>query len=405
MKTTIQMAGTLNSMPQVALLLPTSVKICRDIRRGVLQYVQRHGPWGLHIIEGRQGEQKLIHMREWGCTGILGRLYTPELIEVASRAKVPQILIDPEEHYQPQLQPFKRHNFIRSDTAAVGRMAADFFLARKFTNYAYVGEVHNIGWSVRRCEAFAARLREAGHDCHIYSTLPEAEREDAGLERRRLCAWLRQLPKPVALLAAMDNRGRQVMDACAWAEIPVPRDIAVLSVDNDYDLCETTTPPMSSIQFNAERTSYQAAQHLDGLMRGITRKQRIFTYVPIQVVARRSTEATHIADVIVVKALEFIALNACSGISVADVINHVHASRRLTEQRFREQLGHTILDEIRNVRLERVRTLLRDTNLSIGAITHACGFESGSHLGTVFRHAHGCTMRDFRKSHDSFLNK
>ncbi len=30
----------------------------------------------------------------------------------------------------------------------------------------------------------------------------------------RLCAWLKKLPKPVALFAANDNRARQVLDAC-----------------------------------------------------------------------------------------------------------------------------------------------------------------------------------------------
>jgi LacI family transcriptional regulator len=384
-------------MPQVAVLLPMSVKVSRDMRRGILQYVRRHGPWGLHIIEGRQGEQKLIRMKEWGCTGIFGRLYTPELVEAASRAKVPQVLVDPEERFQSKGHPLYRHSLVRSDTAAVGRLAAEYFLARKFTHYAYVGEVQGLCWSVRRGEAFAEAIRQAGFDCRVYGPLTEAEKEDAGLERARLCAWLRGLPKPVALLAAMDNRGRQVMDACAWAGLAVPRDIAVLGVDNDDDLCETTTPPMSSILLEAERASYEAARHLDDLMRGATRRRKVITYGPAQVISRRSTDTTQISDVVVVKALEFIAVNACSGIGVPDVVRHVRASRRLAEQRFRGQLGRTVLDEIRRVRLERVRTLLRETNLSIGEIAHACGFDSESHLGTVFRREHGCTMRDFRK--------
>lgn len=391
------MSRTLDKMPQVAVLLPTSVKIGRDMRRGILKYVRRHGPWGLHIIEGRQGEQKLIRMKEWGCTGIFGRLYTPELVEAASLTKVPQVLVDPEENAQSKILPLARHSIVRSDTVAVGKLAAEYFLERKFTHYAYVGEVQGVCWSVRRGEAFAVAVREVGFDCSVYGSLTAAEKEDAGLERTRLCAWLNALPKPVALLAAMDNRGRQVMDACAWAGLNVPRDIAVLGVDNDDDLCETTVPAMSSILLDAERASYEAARHLDGMMRGVTRERRIITYGPAQVIARRSTDTTQIADVVVVKALEFIAVNACVGISVPEVVRHVGASRRLAEQRFRTQLGRTILDEIRRVRMERVCTLLRETNQSIGDIARQCGFESESHLGSVFRREHGCTMRDFRK--------
>lgn len=392
------MSRTLNRTPQVAVLLPTSVKVCRDMRRGILQYVQRHGPWGLHILEGRQGEQKLIRMKEWGCTGIIGRLYTPELVQVALSADVPLIIMDPAAELPRPGQPLAKHSVVRSDTAAVGLLAARYFLERKFVHYAYVGEVHGLAWSVTRGKAFADTIRQAGFDCLTYGDLSKAEQEDAGLERDRLCAWLSALPKPIAILAAMDNRGRQVMDACARADIAVPADAAILSVDNDEDLCETTTPPMSSILLDAERASYEAAHHLDELMRRATRKRRIITYGPAHVVSRRSTESTQIADIIVVQALEFIALNACSGIGVPDVVRHIRASRRLAEIRFRKELGHTILDEIQHIRLGRVCTLLRETNQPIGEIIRACGFDSESHVSTLFRRRFGCTMRDFRKN-------
>jgi LacI family transcriptional regulator len=391
------MSRTLDKKPQVALLLPTSVKVCRDMRRGVLQYVHRHGPWGLHILEGRQGEQKLIRLKEWGCTGIIGRLYTPELAEAAFAAKVPMIIMDPSPDLLRPGQPLTKQNVVRSDTAAVGRMAARYFLERKFTHFAYVGEVHGQAWSETRGQAFADVVRSAGFACHVYGALPKAEQEDAGLERDRLCAWLKHLPKPAALLAAMDNRGRQVLDACAWAGVTVPRDIAVLSVDNDEDLCETTTPTMSSILFDAERASYEAAGHLDALMRHATRKRRVIVYGPLHVVSRGSTEVSQVSDIVVVQALEFIALNACTGIGVPDVVRHVRVSRRLAELRFRRALGHTVLDEIQRVRLERVCTLLRETNQQILEIIGACGFESESHVSTLFRRQRGCTMRDYRK--------
>lgn len=378
-------------------MLPTSVKVCRDMRRGVLQYVQRHGPWGLHILEGRQGEQRLVRMKEWGCTGIIGRLYTPELKEIALNAHVPTIVMDPAPSLTRPGGPLARHSVVHSDTAAVGRMAAHYFLERKFTHFAYVGEVHGLEWSAKRGLAFAEAVRQAGFDCHTYELPGRADLEDAGLERDRLCAWLRTLPKPVALLAAMDNRGRQVLDACALADIPVPRDIAVLGVDNDEDLCETTTPPMSSILLDAERASYEAARHLDDLMRRATRKRLVIVYGPSHIVSRRSTEVSLVSDRVVSQGLEFIALNACEGIGVPDVVRHVRASRRLAELRFRRELGHTILDEIQRVRLERVCTLLRETNEPIGEIIRTCGFDSESHVSTLFRRRFDCTMRDYRK--------
>lgn len=391
------MARPLISIPQVAVLLPTSMKVCRDMRRGVLQYAYRHGPWGLHIIEGREGEQKLIRMREWGCTGVIGRLYTPELAQAALAARVPLVVMEPGGR-MPHPNPTARYSSVRCDTAAVGRTAAEYFLERKFTQFAYVGEVHGVEWSVSRGEGFAEAVRAAGFECHQYGTLPMAEQEDAALERDRLCAWLLALPKPIALLAAMDNRGRQVLDACARAGIQVPAEMAVLSVDNDEDLCETTLPPMSSILLDAERASYEGAHLLDMLMRRAIRKKQVLMYGPARVVSRRSTDAMQLADGMVIRALEFIALNACSGIGVPDVARHVSASRRLIEIRFRDSLGKTILEEIQRVRLERVCMLLRETNRQIGEIVRFCGFDSESHVSSLFRRRFGCSMRDYRKT-------
>ncbi len=390
------MPRILKSMPQVALLLPASVKISRDMRRGVLRYVRQHGPWGLHILEGRQGEQKLTRMRAWGCTGIIGRLDTPELRERIRLARVPKILVDQELTPERATPRTTGHSLIRSDTAAVGILAAEYFLGLQYRHLAYVGEVCGRAWSVRRGQAFAERVARNGHACHTYGPLCAAEREDAGLERARLCAWLRALPKPVALLAAMDNRGHQVMDACAWAGIRVPQEIAVLGVDNDDDLCEATQPTMSSIQLDAERAGFEAARQLDRLMRGMTRRHTILLYGPLHVVPRGSTASSQLEDAVVLRALEFIALNACSGIGVPDVVAHVRASRRLAEQRFRSYLGRTILEEIRRVRIERVCMLLRETNLAIGEITRQCGFDSESHLGVLFRQRFGCAMRQYR---------
>ena len=62
-------------MPRVLLLFPTSIMACRWMLHGILRYVHRHGPWELHIIEDREGEQKLKQIREWGVTGMIGYVH------------------------------------------------------------------------------------------------------------------------------------------------------------------------------------------------------------------------------------------------------------------------------------------------------------------------------------------
>lgn len=390
------MARVLKEIPQVAVMLYSSFKVVRDLRRGILKYARQHGPWCLHIVEGRPDEQKLLRMKEWGCTGIIGRLYTPELTKAVIAAKLPTVLFEPPMELCGPGGPLAKHCLIRSDNPAIGRLAAKHFLSLRFTQFAYVGEIHGRDWSASRGQAFADALRQAGFGCSVYPT-PRAEKEmDASADRQRLCDWLLKLPKPVAVLAAMDNRGRQVIDACTLAGINVPHEVAVLGVDNDEDICEASMPAMSSIAFEAERVGYEGMMLLDQVMRGNVRRPRTITYGPGAVIQRSSTDTSQVRDIVITRAREFIALNACAGIGVEDVVKHVRVSRRLAELKFRQFLGHTLLEEIQLKKLEHARMLLTETLLPIGEITVSCGFETATHLGVLFRRVYGCTMSAYR---------
>lgn len=390
------MRRVFRTIPQVVVIFYSSFKVVRDLRRGILKYARQHGPWGIHLIEGRPNEQKLLRLKEWGCTGIIGRLYTPELIQAVIAAKLPTVIFEPPAELCRPVSPLSKCGLIRSDSPAIGRMAAKHLLNLNFTHFAYVGDIHGSEWSVSRGNAFRAVLRKAGVDCAVYPTVTSKKERDASADRRRLCDWLLNLPKPVALFGATDTRGRQVIDACRLAGINVPQEAAVLGVDNDEDICETCTPALSSIAFEAERVGYEGMMLLDQLMRGSVRKPGIITYGPGSVIERQSTDTSHITDLVISRAREFIALNACAGIGVADVVRQVKVSRRLAELKFRQILGHTILEEIQLKKLEHARMMLKETIRSIAEITASCGFETATHLGVLFRRHYGCTMSEYR---------
>jgi LacI family transcriptional regulator len=211
---------------------------------------------------------------------------------------------------------------------------------------------------------------------------------------------LKALPKPAAIFVANDVRGRQVLDSCLKAGVAVPQEAAVLGVDNDEMLCETTHPQMSSIQMNTEQMGFEAARVLDGMMRGCRRgahKQVVLTYGFSHLVTRHSTETVQIGDALVARALEFIRINAGIAVSVNDLIEHLRVSRRSLETRFKSVMGRTVYAEIMRVRLERVQTLLRETPMTIEAIAESCGFVSASHLGAVFRNHFDMTLSSFRR--------
>lgn len=391
------MSANLSSIPNVALLFETNEQAHRDILSGVLRYERAHGPWSLHVAEGRAGEQRVSALTACGGAGVIGVIQNRAYAEAVLAAGVPAVLIDPIDASALPPGLLERHSVLASDQEAIGRTAAEYFLERRFRHFAYVGAVHGINWSEARGRAFAAHVARAGFRCRTYGPLTARERRDWGVERAKLGAWLEALPKPVALFAAMDVRGRQVLDACLTAGLDVPHEVAVLAVDNDALICDATFPPLSSIRLDTERMGYEAAALLDRTMRRRGRVRRVSRlFPPLSVVTRRSTEALHVGDALVTRALEFIWLNAQNPVGVPDVARHAGVSRRALELRFRKALNVTVLEALQRTRLKRVCVLLAESNQSVTAIAAACGFSSKSYLGKVFRRTYRTTMTAYR---------
>ena len=392
------MSRIANKMPQIMVLLEMSNKINRDRIQGILRYERLYGPWRLHIVEGKRFEQPSRDLASLGVDGVIAGTTLTELLEPVMRAQVPTVLFDPLDPDAAKVYPQFRYSTVCCDSLAVGRMGADYLLEQGFTQFAFVSDIWDSNWALKRREGFVKRLAETKLACHVYESLSEAERSDWGIEQKGMAAWLAKLPKPVGLMTANDVRGRQVLDTCTMAGISVPEQIAVLGVDNDELICATTNPPMSSILRDTEGSGYYASQMLDRLMRGKNRKKEALLYRPLRVVARQSTEKLQFSDRLAVKAVEFIRINAGIGMHVTDVVKHLNVSRRLAELRFRQAVGHSIHDELQNARLGQVRRLLQETDLAISEITEHCGYESESYLGLVFRKQFNMTMRQFRKT-------
>lgn len=382
-------------MPQVAVLLETSHGISRMMLQGILKYVRVYGPWSLHTAVGGTSDLKVPDLRRWKGTGIIGRVTTDAIARDIIASRLPAVLFNPGDTYLAPSHPLSKCSRTESDSTAIGRLAAEYYLGKDFAHFAFVGEPAGINWSLTRQDAFAARLAKAGKSCNLYP-LPPKRLTAWDAERPRLCDWLKSLPKPVALFAANDARARQVLDACLVADIAVPYEAAVLGANNDLLICETCIPPLSSIALDAEKAGYEAARILDELMRRPATPRQVFAYGPTGVVSRASTETIQVADRLVIRALDFIRINGGLTIRVSDVAAHLDRSSRWLELRFRETLGHSVHDAIQRARMATVCAMLKETDLPLNAISKRCGFAHPNHLCTLFRNEFGTTMTDYR---------
>ena len=177
----------------------------------------------------------------------------------------------------------------------------------------------------------------------------------------------------------------------------VPDEVAVVGVDNDGLLCELSDPPLSSVEPDARRTGYTAAEILDRLMRG--RRVPVLSHriPPIGVVTRQSSDTMAVGDADVAEAVRFIRENACSGISVKDVLQRVPLSRRALETRFVKAVGRTPHAEVERVRLERAKHLLLATELPVYEVARRTGFRYQEYLSVAFRRYAGVSPTQFRK--------
>ena len=382
------MSKFLQQTPRVLAVLPTVQKACRDKLQGILRYAHLNGPWDVQTLEDHPFIARLGSFKNWQPDGIIYGTPDDALRHLVHSRRIPVVQLD------PLTAISRKQSSVSHDSRLIAETVADHFLHVGLTQFAFVGSVPDFGWSQTRADAFAARLKKVGFPCRIYAPV---HAEDWGLEERHMRVWLQALPKPCGLMVAVDLRAKQVLDTCRTANIRVPEEIAVVGVDNDATICENTTPTLSSVLPDFEGGGYLAAELLDRLFRGLQRKPVHLTYGVRCILQRQSSQYLRQSDRLIASAIEFIRLNACAGITVADVVDQMNVSRRYAERHFRAACGHSVLDEIQHHRLERVCALLRETNLPIREIGERCGYDTEIYLKVLFKKRFGVTMRAYRK--------
>lgn len=390
------MRNVLTRIPHVLIVQETSMKSGRDKLAGVFRYTHLYGPWHLHVVQGRIGEKRPVFPKDWALYDgfILGQMAAGFLAELRPDGK-PVVLSDPLAESLSS-SPFTQASCTQDHSEQVGRTGADYFMKRGWRSFAYVGEQLNRDWSILRGKGFRDRIAEAGFACRVYTaSLADG---DWNLEEQRLARWLAALPKPSAVLAAMDPRAQQVINLCLDIGIRIPDELAVMGIDDDELICNGTVPTLSSIRRDTEACGFHAAQMLDRLMRKKTARRESFVYGATGITERESTRVSQrIADSVALCAREFIRINAAAAIGVPDIVRHLHISRRQAEARFRAAFRHSLLDEIHAVRMAHVEKILRETDIPIKDVCSHCGQQTLTHIRRFFKARHGMTMQEYRR--------
>lgn len=378
------------SRRRVALLVETSNAYARGLLEGIAAYVRQHQSWSIFLPEQRRGDAPPEALARWRGDGVIARIETAAVADAVRRLGLPAVDVSAAREL-PDLP------WVETDDDAIARLAAAHFRERGFRHAGFCGDPR-FNWSRWRCERFRQVAGEAGLTCSLYGAdgRPAASWQ---AEHARLIRWVKGLAKPVGVLACYDIKAQQLLDACRDAGAAVPDEVAVLGVDDDPVLCDLGDPPLSSVIPDARRAGYVAAELLDRWMAGTPVPAAAHRIAPLGVRTRQSTDVLAVADRDVAAAVRLIRERACDGLTVADLLREVPLSRRVLEGRFTRAVGRTPHAEIVRVKLDRVRQLLVESDLSVEAVARLAGFAHPEYLSVTFKREVGVGPLAYRTQH------
>ncbi len=354
---------------------------------------------GIARLAGERGwimrmESRRMPPKDWNGDGVIVMLEDfPDLKKFVARMgkrKIPVVdIID----FVSNDDVFR----VSRDNYEIGRMAARFFNKKRFRNAAYFSQMRT-----RTHDMVLAGFGDVwkGGKPGVW-IWPD---EKAKVEDRftNMDDWLENLlksaPKPLALFTWNDFDAMCAIERCASAGVKVPEEVAVLGVDNDKEICESTSPAISSIDPNYFRVGYMGAATLERLMSGGRAPRKVVRIKPAGVVERGSTKTNAVTAEEIKPAIDYIMKNLGRQFGPAEVAAALGMHRLKFDRMFARVLGHSAGTEISERKLVMAEHLMESSDMSIGEIAKRCGYCSSTFFIRMFKKSRGMSPAEWRKS-------
>ena len=375
---------------RVLVAMPLGAASGRKIMSGIYRFLGEGYSWDVELIRRDTDFIQLFKGDGFDVRDFDGMIVAfaeqAELRRKQAKINLPTVFVD---YPDPVRSAIRRHAFVHDDERSIASVAMQHLLTTgSRASFAFVPARTQTEWSDRRQSAFVTQMKMARRKVIVF--------EGDGNDRNDLADWLVSLPKPTGVLAAFDDRAIDVLEVCRRLGLSVPNDIAVLGIGNDEPLCDAAVPPLSSVAIEFANQGYRAARELHAMMLGGRSPRTDLRFGSSETAVRSSTAGGRSSAALAVRAHKFILDNALHGITLRDVVAHLHVSRRLATLRFRETYGQSILGAIIDIRLKEAKRLLLRTNLTVADIAMHCGFRDPAAFRAIFSRRHGVPPREFR---------
>ena len=370
-------------MRKIALLTENSREYGRELLKGIAMFAQERRSWVLRLLTP---DDLASRSALAGFDGVIARVADAATRRRLARSRLPVV-----DAFCQSASP----GFIGvdSDHDAIGTMAAEHFMSRGFSSFAFCG-FNGTAFSDARRRAFVRTLGNAAFSCRVYpveeppnDAMNFAERADLPAHARRLRAWFASLPPQTAVFCANDVRAYQLLVIAADIGVEVPRSAAILGVDNDTLLCSFASPALSSIDPNAKRIGYAAARLLHAAMEdpASPKVRPVLRVRPGDLVERASTEFHPVGPEWLSEALVYIDRNISRPVSTADIVAISGLSHTSVEKTFRRTFGESAGRYILRTKMAEAQRLVDKGGLSGKEIAARTGFSSPQYFCRTFR--------------------
>lgn len=393
---------------RIAVVFDRNLKSGRDIVAGIYRYAGTTRDWELFFLQKATPAAELTSaVRKLKPAGLL---VDGELAMLAPNlAKdfpcMPIVAVD-------GLPPSEMKGFaavqLLCDDAPISDKVGRLLVQRGFHNFGFVGtnDVANHRHSKARETAFKRAVAQHGR-------VSVVQIHDAvGFRRQNampvLEKWVRSLPKPCGVMAYNDTVAQSVAEVCRRIKVAIPESVAIVGVDDDDLICESTIPTLTSVHPDFEGAGYIAATRLANLVARQERPKRckIVRYGVGHITERQSTRSTIGRMARVAAALEMVRLKASDGLSARAIAESLGVTARTLEMDFAAVAERPLRDYLVDARVDAVKRIAsagrKHSRIDMAI---AAGFRTESAMRTAFRMRVGMSIRDYLASPNSGAGK
>ncbi len=366
----------------------------REKYNGIATHARKAG-WQLKPVDVRMTHPDYGMLLDyWKPDGVIfDASGNPKMYDDASLGTIPVVVMNPEGEIGG-----RRCASVSSDSAKITRLAVSELLELNPVSLAFVEWFDpSIAWSkTKRTEI---EKIAAMHGLPLKVITPEAdEAENPAALEERIAKAMDKMPLPCGFFTVTDMIGAAAVAAANRLDMRIPDDIAIVSVDDDPEICENCSPTLSSVRPDFHKLGMSAALLLDDVISGNCASAAKIVVPPLELIHRASTRATAKYDRKVREALEAIRLGACKGMTPKQVSSAFGLSRRMVEMRFKAATGKTIGEAILDERLSVACSYLREGRTSVSAIANFCGWNSDIAFRKAFISRFGMPPRKWQKT-------